>query len=546
MPRARYRAVDIPPRYLARTPWIGPIKGGVCSACGELPVGASVDPLLGEVLVAALVPVKSSGKHFERAPRTGWLLPILGDRRGPFHVRARKEWWTDGIDGLLMILLYDRSVSMLDARDDESRYVDRSFPGSWQEQLLELGSAINAHEPAPIEDLPREMRGEVETRVTALLQAPAKDLEVALIERTPPSPPNEIIFAAASCQYPAGFLDKDIAERSYARMGGWVAEVGEKKGLRPSCLLLLGDQVYIDATAGLFDPTALYDRYDLPYERLLRMEPLRHILRRIPAYAMLDDHEIEDNWEPGSGSCKNLRDGRQWYWRYQRLAGPPAEGLSGLWYRFNLNGFPFFMADTRTERAGRKVDNLRDAAIMDDIQWGALIQWLDDNRANDLPMFIATPASFLPRHRKATHDGERCGGLRSDGWDGYPASFHGLLQHIASNSIRNVVFLSGDEHISFAATGVIHDEAGKEVTRILSIHSSALYAPFAFANSTRDALACDETLRSGRYTCKVSTHFADPGDGFAVLRARRDGLQWRIEYLFDREPGPAPAIWTRF
>ena len=61
--------------------------------------------------------------------------------------------------------------------------------------------------------------------------------------------------------------------------------------------------------------------------------------------------------------------------------------------------------------------------------------------------------------------------------------------------------------------------------RILSIHSSALYAPFPFANGrTLDFLASDtgngtgtETYRVGRLDLEVRMQFAPPGDGYAVL-----------------------------
>ena len=61
---------------------------------------------------------------------------------------------------------------------------------------------------------------------------------------------------------------------------------------RPQCLLLVGDQIYVDGTAGLFDPTSQFDRFVRPYEILYRMNPVRDVLRRLPAYMMMDDHEI--------------------------------------------------------------------------------------------------------------------------------------------------------------------------------------------------------------------------------------------------------------
>jgi hypothetical protein len=186
------------------------------------------------------------------------------------------------------------------------------------------------------------------------------------------------------------------------------------------------------------------------------------------------------------------------------------------------------------------VDNIARAHIMKDDQFRALLSWLDRHSGSDVPKFIASPASFVPRHLKATHGGQRAGALRSDAWDGYPASFDALLRHIADKRIRNVVFLSGDEHISFVTTAIISANGSAEVTRIHSIHSSGLYAPFAFANATRHNLAYVEAFWCGGYRCDVSTDFAAPGDGFALVRVSLENGQWGIECLFDREPRSEP------
>jgi cholesterol oxidase len=60
----------------------------------------------------------------------------------------------------------------------------------------------------------------------------------------------------------------------------------------------VGDQVYVDPTAGLYDPAGKDDRYRLPYEAWLRQQNVRGALRRIPSFMLLDDHEIDNNWEP--------------------------------------------------------------------------------------------------------------------------------------------------------------------------------------------------------------------------------------------------------
>jgi hypothetical protein len=537
MPVARPEQVAALPRYIARLPWLGPIQGGFLPS--DVRLGAGCDPLIGKALLAAYLPVRRRSGRFVRIPGTGWVAPIEPDAQGRFRFEAPLDWWQHGGAGVLMVLVYDRSSTVYDPVAGIN--IGRGFPADWAGQLAHFDPKLSATAVMRITALPDRIPGEIEQRLDELLARPAADLEEGLIELARPAPAT-LTFAVASCQYPANFLDGDVARRSYERLRRRVE--APDAGSRPACLLLIGDQVYIDATAGLFDPSALSDRYDLPYERLLQTTPLRHVLRRLPLYTMLDDHEIEDNWEPPSGCAKSLERGRAYYLAYQRMAEPPRLPADPLWYDFTAADFRFFMVDTRTERGPRTAANVAQAQIMYPVQLQALKDWMDDNHENrkGMPMFIASPASFLPRHRKAVHKPGGAGALRSDGWDGYPASFHAIVEHIAGKKIRNVVFLSGDEHISFATTAVVRDGAGKELTRFHSIHSSGLYSPFSFANSSQDNLACCEPFPSGGYQCEISTEFALPGDGFALVRAWRENGGWRIGCLFDREP-PAPARW---
>lgn len=504
-------------RYLAQPPWIGPILDATRVPVLPLRVAAAADPLLGEAHAVALVPVPPGPVPPD--PALGWIVAPKCDAGGRFRLEVPVMLWHEETVGLLMILLYDQTAGA-DARH---------FP-----ELCE-----------PISTLPHGMKEDVQEAIGSRLKKSPGELEPGLIEYED-SQASELAFAVASCQYPAGFLDGDPAESSYRRLAGFLDRhrPGELK-----CLLLLGDQVYLDATAGLFDPTAQHDRFDLPYERLLGIKPLREVLRRVPAYMMLDDHEIEDNWEPvagADGSERSLVEGRRAYFRYQRMAGPEAlpplgDSREPAWYIFTVGDFPFFMADTRTERQPRCAERIEEARIMSKSQFDSLLGWLEwhqNGPHGDIPKFVASPACFLPRHRRAAQNRHPASALRSDGWDGYPASFHELLGHIAEKGIRNVIFLSGDEHVSFATRADITDKASGNVTRIYSIHSSALYSPFPFANTIHDSLFCDEDFSFGKYRCELVPLDTVPGDGFALLRVWRGNGQWRMGWRFDRGSAP--------
>jgi len=346
-------------------------------------------------------------------------------------------------------------------------------------------------------------------------------------------------FSLASCQYPVGFFDEPVAYRSYARIAERLQGTG---GIKPRFMLFVGDQVYVDPTAGLYDPTNKADRYRLPYETWLRQRDVRNALRQIPSFMLLDDHEIADNWEPLSDpddpanqEIKKL--GLKAFAKYQRGMKPNLE-------TFDFDGFHFFMLDTRTERTHRKVDNLANAHLFasDPAQpnntMSRLKNWLS---AAPGPKFVVSPVMLLPRHRRAVQrdrhlDASNLSSLHSDGWDGYPNSLREVLAHIAMNKIQNVVFLSGDEHRGCIATVDLLDAADTPITRVHSIHTAAMYAPYPFANSIDDEIVDNETIdipaAAGTFKCVVNATRPAPGDGATFFFIRKVGVAWKLDCEF--------------
>ena len=113
---------------------------------------------------------------------------------------------------------------------------------------------------------------------------------------------------------------------------------------------------------------------------------------------------------------------------------------------------------------------------------------------------------------------------------------------MCDHEIGNAVFLSGDEHLSCVAqVSVARKEGGPKIA-LRSIHSSALYAPYPFANAVPEDFArleefefrhpMDATLS---YLCTVNTEYPQIGDGFALVSVETPASgAWRVEVLFDR------------
>lgn len=329
------------------------------------------------------------------------------------------------------------------------------------------------------------------------------EFEKSVIEYRGPSKKSKksVSFAVGSCQYPAGMLDKHVAYRSYQQLNQLLEPRQTEKPvlkseLKPEFVALLGDQIYADATAGFLDPSAKFDKFVMPYFRLYENPHVRSVLRKLPLYAMLDDHELCDNWEPvinnpsqQSELNKTLKSGVKSFLAFQRgqvnhqaMGGDAAQ--PPLWYSFKRNGFDFFMSDTRTERSARTAENIlqHETTIMRPAQQSAIEHWLlasDKHRAK----FILSSSIVLPRHRlnHASH-GSAANCIRSDGWDGYPVSLYAMLAMIVDRRIKNLVFVSGDEHIACYAEIQITNHSSGETAEATSIHCPGLYSPFPFAN----------------------------------------------------------------
>jgi len=506
--------------FTAELPYTGPTPDPTPPRSSDAPVriGGSVDPARGEAYAAGFVPVvrdpdgrdRFVAADAEQHPRAvkdvaKLLREVSGDLRGLFTLEAEWDWWT-GVEGVLVALLYEVNPAGAPSQPD----IDKALFDALESLLAR----------APASELKQGL-----VKVAGWMETPERGA------------PSSLTFALASCQYPATLLDQSVARASYGRLARRLERPG-----KPQFLLLVGDQVYIDATAGMFDPTTPSERFEQTYQRAELALSETGIAAQLNAYKMLDDHEIVDNWEPlvyQGRPDPEMVTGRAYYLDYQRRPGPEqeapiADSREPLWYQIKGRGLPIFVADTRTERTPRTAATFETARIMSNAQFEKILRWLSEQR-DDIPKLIASPSILLPRRMRA----EGCAGaLRSDAWDGYPWSLHRLLAHIVEKRIRNVIFLSGDEHLSSVARAEITAIGKGESATIFSVHSSALYAPFPFANSIPDDLAGDDEFRfeleGSKYSCTVDTKFA-PGDGFAIVGVRFADGKWELRCEFDRE-----------
>ena len=131
------------------------------------------------------------------------------------------------------------------------------------------------------------------------------------------SAPPGLQLALSACQYPGGVLDRtprqdlDVyidrpgpADRSGRRLRDWLLKQPGRRAL-----IHTGDSIYIDASAGLFDPQLVADGSAATEPG--RGDALRDALRRAYRHTrgslyrsvtqrlqLIDDHELIENWEP--------------------------------------------------------------------------------------------------------------------------------------------------------------------------------------------------------------------------------------------------------
>jgi hypothetical protein len=368
--------------------------------------------------------------------------------------------------------------------------------------------------------------------------------------RSPASVQQRLRVVLASCQYTVGLLDgtpggerlePGPGDASFARLLQRLDTTGWR---RPDALILTGDQVYVDATAGLFDPIAVSGSHDAPYRRLLESRYARNVLRQLPVCPLIDDHEIVNNYEPSDIRFENdsldrvRRKGRKAYIRHQRqvsLLRRIQEHETELWDSIEISGFHFFCADTRTQRAARTVEGFVSSSeprphILGRAQLDALITWLKARQGDDRPCFVVSPSTFLPRKLQTLESDVAA--LRSDAWDGYPASMQVVLDTIADVGCK-VIFLSGDEHRCLLTSA--RCEVDARGLQVHSVHSSALYAPYPFANARPEdfAVSGDRIETSGNRTWAVEGEVMPAGDGYCVIDVAHDDKGWRVDLQYD-------------
>ena len=329
---------------------------------------------------------------------------------------------------------------------------------------------------------------------------------------------NGLSFIFGSCRYPGLFW---AAKKSDKIFGAILEKFNAANA--PRFLLMVGDQIYADKL-GRWIP---FFRADTPaefqerYITAFTSPNMRTLLRSVPTYMILDDHEIENDWTPArmEGDERNqalYQAAISAYKNYQWMHSPrnycrqdKLADISGdkFYYSFDCGGYPFFVMDSRTQRIKNEDDcNLDNnhllgypsdaSAHKHRAQINILCDWLvlQQKQTGSSPKFIVSPDTFVPNGIATAGNDDlaqrkKC---ENDSWPAFSETRRQLLQAIVDSNIQNVVFLCGDAHSSCVAEiNFTHKTNGILPLRALSITSSAFYWPWFNSKGDQDSFVHD-------------------------------------------------------
>jgi phosphodiesterase/alkaline phosphatase D-like protein len=298
-----------------------------------------------------------------------------------------------------------------------------------------------------------------------------------------PGQPRPFNFAFGSCFRP---VDSD---------SGGIFRILEQRRLQDELrfILMIGDQIYADDYDynGLGSVACNLPEYRAVYQHVWSNRPFRELLENLPAFMILDDHEVDDDWTwvdkertrsqipvwnrlvrwlrrraPFEWKIPNQRvqDALQAYWEHQGMHAPPFElplrleesgqyslepGDPGsLAYTFTFGAAAFFVMDTRTMRVKSRTER----SILGEGQWRALEEWLLEVGDHYPLKFLISSGAVL---FQMAFD------ITGDRWPGFPKERSRLLNFLAAHGIQGVYILTGDMHSGHAVRADLYGPAGQ-------------------------------------------------------------------------------------
>ena len=235
-------------------------------------------------------------------------------------------------------------------------------------------------------------------------------------------PPNFKI-AMGSCAY--------VSETAYDRPGepyGGDYQIFEKMAdAQPDMMLWLGDNTYL-REVDWSSRSGIIHRYS----HTRQLPEMQRLLAACPNYAIWDDHDFGPNDANGSWIHKQLSlDIFKLFWANNGYGMPEFEGTTGA---FRFNDIDFFLLDNRYHRSSER---LKDSCVRE-MLGQAQIDWLINALKHSNASFKIVAVGSQVLNSEALYEN----------YAQFPCERQQLLDRIAAEGIKNVVFTTGDRHHS--------------------------------------------------------------------------------------------------
>lgn len=208
------------------------------------------------------------------------------------------------------------------------------------------------------------------------------------------------------------------------------------RDLRPTALLLLGDNVYIDRPQ---QPSL--QRYC--YYRRQSQAEFRELVARTPVFSIWDDHDFAINDSHGGPAMDSFPwKAKVWEIFQQNWVNPPYAGgaeTPGTFYAFRIADVEFFMLDGRMWRTDPEAATPEQPATM---LGPAQRAWLKTSLKRSSATFkvIASPVPWAPGAKPHS----------KDTWDGFPEERKEIFDFLGKEGIEGVILMAADRHRSDA------------------------------------------------------------------------------------------------
>jgi phosphodiesterase/alkaline phosphatase D-like protein len=365
-------------------------------------------------------------------------------------------------------------------------------------------------------------------------------------------------FAFGSCFRPE---NQELGGRIFSSLDARRSNLEKSSARKLRFGLFIGDQIYADDwefnglwqfNQGIKKGASTLEDYRNVYQYTWSTPPFSNLLRNLPAFMTLDDHEVDDDWRWMDSSrqeatyssftrlerwlkgrpkeervltvdrvCNALKA----YWEHQGMHAPlmilpPVVDKDGrytleqhhpgsLAYSFVYGAAAFFVMDTRTMRVKNRLEN----RMLGEGQWHILKEWLLDVRDKYPVKFLVSSSSILY---------SMFGDFLGDRWSGFRSERDMLLHFIGDNHIQNLYILAGDLHSSHFMSA----ECGPESAPVL-LHEFC---------STPFEQVCNKYARFLYTSIKTGAvhhpqrHFVVSKPNFGIVQVRFQGQTPQVDF----------------